>query len=104
MTSWKARLVLLGLAGLCVTWLGCGRSDVPDPDSDSKAAPVTGLAKAPERARGGRCTGPSSTGRRGPGTGTRQGGGRTGADSASRRGQCRTASGRGRQAVGAARR
>ena len=36
LTSRSARL---GLAGSCVFWVvGCGGSDVPDPDSDSKAA------------------------------------------------------------------
>src|SRR5947209_5082083 len=51
MTSWNARRYALGLAGLCLTWVGCGRSDVPDPDSDSHAATGSALAAGPGAAR-----------------------------------------------------
>jgi hypothetical protein len=33
--SWLARLAMVGL---CVSWVGCGGSDVPDPGSDNQAA------------------------------------------------------------------
>jgi hypothetical protein len=33
--AWFGRLAM---AGACLVWAGCGRSDVPDPDSDSRAA------------------------------------------------------------------
>ena len=42
----------LAMAGSCLVWAGCGGSDVPDPDSDSRAAveptakPVNGAAAA----------------------------------------------------------
>lgn len=47
MTSWRARLFPIGLAGLCLTWVGCGGGDVPDPDSDANAAPDPAIAAAP---------------------------------------------------------
>ena len=47
-TSWLARI---GLAGSCLLCIGCGGSDVPDPDSDANAAstpaPEGGAAPAP---------------------------------------------------------
>ncbi len=48
--SWLGRLIM---AGSCLAWVGCGGSDVPDPDSDSSAAaekPVKVVDKGAEPA------------------------------------------------------
>ncbi len=38
MKSWNTWVACLGCAGLCLALVGCGGSNVPDPDSDSHAA------------------------------------------------------------------
>ena len=42
--SWLAQV---GLAGTCAVWAGCGGSDVPDPDSDSRASASPAPSGAP---------------------------------------------------------
>ena len=78
-SSWKAWLTCLGVAG-AAAWSGCGGGDVPDPESDSRAAKdasptAPAPAAAPAVAQGGRRSGTGSRTR--PGRDGSPGGGRT---------------------------
>lgn len=46
MKPWKSWLACLGVAGACLAWVGCGKSDTPDPDSDPNAATDSAPAEA----------------------------------------------------------
>lgn len=46
MKPWKSWLACLGVAGACMAWAGCGKSDTPDPDNDPNAAQEAAPADA----------------------------------------------------------
>jgi hypothetical protein len=51
MKPWNAWLVSLGMAGLCLTWVGCGGSGTPgDPDEPAAGAPAADAGAAPPEA------------------------------------------------------
>jgi hypothetical protein len=59
MNDLRSCLARLAMVGLCVSWVGCGGSDAPDPGSDNQAAvdapaaPAEGAPAAPAKEDGG---------------------------------------------------